>query len=63
MGISFIHAFNPLTTCFAKYFFIFLFYFIFFKLGFTLCKAEQLLRGMELQEEEKKKKLKKDYRL
>ena len=32
---------------------------IFFKLGFTPCKAEQPLRGMELQE----KKHKKDYRI
>ena len=32
---------------------------IFFKLGFTSCKAEQPLRGMELQE----KKHKKDYRI
>ena len=40
-----------------------LFYFMelknFFKLGFTPCKAEQPLRGMELQE----KKHKKDYRI
>ena len=33
--------------------------YIFFKLGFTPCKAEQPLRGMELQE----KKRKKDYRV
>ena len=31
----------------------------FFELGFTPCKAEQPLRGMELQE---KKRSKKDYR-
>ena len=37
----------------------FLFCFVFFKLGFTPCKAEQPLRGMELQE----KKHKKDYRI
>ena len=35
-------------------------YDFFFKLGFTPCKAEQPLRGMQLQE---KKKHKKDYRL
>ena len=34
-----------------------IFYFV---LGFTLCKAEQTLRGMELQEEEAKKKRLKD---
>ena len=28
---------------------------IFFKLGFTTCKAEQPLRGMELQEKEAQK--------
>ena len=28
---------------------------VFFKLGFTPCKAEQLLRGMELQEKEAQK--------
>ena len=33
---------------------------IFFKLGFTPCKAEQLLQGMDLQ---RKKKHKKDYRI
>ena len=33
--------------------------FFFFKLGFTPCKAEQPLQGMELQE----KKHKKDYRI
>ena len=35
------------------------FFYFFFKLGFTPCKAEQPLRGMELQE----KKHKKDYRI
>ena len=34
-------------------------FFFFFKLGFTPCKAEQPLRGTELQE----KKHKKDYRI
>ena len=34
-------------------------FFFFLKLGFTPCKAEQPLRGMELQE----KKHKKDYRI
>ena len=29
--------------------------FIFFKLGFTLCKAKQPLQGMELQEKKHKK--------
>ena len=29
--------------------------FFFFQLGFTSCKAEQPLRGMELQEEEAQK--------
>ena len=36
-------------------------FFFFFKLGFTPCKTEEPLQGMELQE--KKKKHKKDYRL
>ena len=30
---------------------------LFFKLGFTPCKAEQALRGMELQEKEAQKRL------
>ena len=32
------------------------FFFFFFKLGFTPCKAEQPLRGMELQQKQKTKK-------
>ena len=32
-------------------------YFFFFKLGLTPCKAEQLLRGMELQEKKSTKKI------
>ena len=35
---------------------------LFLKLGFTPCKAEQPLRGMELQEKEKKKKKITGYR-
>ena len=31
------------------------FFFFFFKLGFTPCKAEQPLQGMELQEKETQK--------
>ena len=33
-------------------------YLIFFKLGFTPCKAEQPIQGMELHEKEAQKKLK-----
>ena len=34
------------------------FFFFFFKFGFTPCKAEQPLQGMELQEKETQKELK-----
>ena len=36
---------------------IFFFPFFFFKSGFTPCKAEQPLQGMELQEKEARKRL------
>ena len=41
-------------TCRASHFWAF----FFFKLGCTSCKAEQLLRGTDLQEKEGKKKMK-----
>ena len=39
------------------YYFEWMFSQVFFKLGFTPCKAEQPLRGMELQEKKHKKRL------
>ena len=39
------------NASFFLFYFIF-FIFLFFKLGFTPCKAEQPVRGMELQEKE-----------
>ena len=45
-----------LTTLYTKGSqYVFVCFFVFFKLGFTPCKAEQPLRGMELQEKEAQK--------
>ena len=46
---NYLHAKNLLQS--------FFFFFSFFKLGFTPCKAEQTLRGMKLQEKEAQKRL------
>ena len=55
---DFIFLLKILFICYISYLAIVTFFF-FFKLGFTPCKAEQPLRGMELQE----KKHKKNYRI